>query len=203
MNEKQKPTKMKRFLDITGLIVCIILLPIVIVNMTMFIQTLIHPNYPPNFFGYTPLIISSGSMSPTMEAGDMLVVKQVENASNLEEGTIITYLYGDVLISHRIASVEKELDGTVKYITQGDANNAPDTTWVSPSQIVGVYHKSFSKLGNFALFVQSPVGILVVVVIPLVVLFASFMILDHFHYKKLRKELEEIQRSNQIQTDNQ
>ena len=196
MNKNQKPTKMKKILDITGLIVCIILLPIVIINMTMFIQTLINPDYPPNFFGYAPLIVGSGSMSPSFEAGDLLVVKEVDNTSTLEEGTVITYLSGDVLISHRIISVEKELDGTVKYITQGDANNAPDTTWVTPSQVVGVYHKSFPKLGNFALFMQSPTGLLVVVIIPLVILFASFTILDHFHYKKLRKELEEMQRGS-------
>lgn len=185
---KEKHTAGNKALNIIGLILCLLMLPIVIVNMTMFIQSLIHPDVPPNFLGYTPLIVSSGSMSPAFDVTDLVVVKAPEDAAALEDGTVICYLSGDSLVTHRIVGREITADGQTVYITQGDANNTPDRVRVSPAQIIGVYHTHIPNLGKFALFMQTPAGIILFVVLPLLLLFVIYRIIDHRRYKALLKE---------------
>ena len=169
---------------------CLLMLPIVIINMSMFIQSLIEPDVPPNFLGYTPVIVSSGSMSPEFEVTDLVIVKAPEDAASLEDGTVICYLSDNSLVTHRIIGQETASDGLMVYITQGDANNAPDRIRVDPSQIVGVYQTHIPELGKFALFMQTPTGITLFVVMPLLALFALYSILDQRRFKALLQEKE-------------
>lgn len=190
MSKRNWRTAGNKALNIIGLVLCLLMLPIVIINMSMFIQSLIEPDVPPNFLGYTPVIVSSGSMSPEFEVTDLVIVKAPEDAASLEDGTVICYLSGNSLVTHRIIGQETANDGLMVYITQGDANNAPDRTRVDPSQIVGVYQTHIPELGKFALFMQTPTGITLFVVMPLLALFALYSILDQRRFKALLREKE-------------
>ena len=190
MSKRNWRTAGNKALNIIGLVLCLLMLPIVIINMSMFIQSLIEPDVPPNFLGYTPVIVSSGSMSPEFEVTDLVIVKAPEDAASLEDGTVICYLSGNSLVTHRIIGQETASDGLMVYITQGDANNAPDRTRVDPSQIVGVYQTHIPELGKFALFMQTPTGITLFVVMPLLALFALYSILDQRRFKALLREKE-------------
>lgn len=190
MKEKQKRTAGNKALNIIGFILCLLMLPIVIVNMTLFIQSLIQPDVPPNFMGYTPLIVSSGSMTPSFDVTDMVIVKTPENAADLADGEVVCYLSGNSLTTHRIVGRETSDEGHMVYVTQGDANNAPDRVRVNPSQIIGVYKTHIPKLGKFALFMQTPTGIILFVVLPLLAMFIIFRIIDNRRYKALMKEKE-------------
>ena len=188
MSKRNCSTAGNKALNIIGLVLCLLMLPIVIINMSMFIQSLIEPDVPPNFLGYTPVIVSSGSMSPEFEVTDLVIVKAPEDAASLEDGTVICYLSDNSLVTHRIIGQETASDGLMVYITQGDANNAPDRTRVDPSQIVGVYQTHIPELGKFALFMQTPTGITLFVVMPLLALFALYSILDQRRFKALLQE---------------
>ena len=190
MSKRNLRTAGNKALNIIGLVLCLLMLPIVIINMSMFIQSLIEPDVPPNFLGYTPVIVSSGSMSPEFEVTDLVIVKAPEDAASLEDGTVICYLSDNSLVTHRIVGQETASDGLMVYITQGDANNAPDRTRVDPSQIVGVYQTHIPELGKFALFMQTPTGITLFVVMPLLALFALYSILDQRRFKALLQEKE-------------
>lgn len=190
MSKRNLRTAGNKALNIIGLVLCLLMLPIVIINMSMFIQSLIEPDVPPNFLGYTPVIVSSGSMSPEFEVTDLVIVKAPEDATSLEDGTVICYLSDNSLVTHRIVGQETASDGLMVYITQGDANNAPDRTRVDPSQIVGVYQTHIPELGKFALFMQTPTGITLFVVMPLLALFALYSILDQRRFKALLQEKE-------------
>lgn len=190
MSKRNWRTAGNKALNIIGLVLCLLMLPIVIINMSMFIQSLIEPDVPPNFLGYTPVIVSSGSMSPEFEVTDLVIVKTPEDVASLEDGTVICYLSGNSLVTHRIIGQETASDGLMVYITQGDANNAPDRTRVDPSQIVGVYQTHIPELGKFALFMQTPTGITLFVVMPLLALFALYSILDQRRFKALLQEKE-------------
>ena len=190
MSKRNWRTAGNKALNIIGLVLCLLMLPIVIINMSMFIQSLIEPDVPPNFLGYTPVIVSSGSMSPEFEVTDLVIVKAPEDAASLEDGTVICYLSDNSLVTHRIIGQETASDGLMVYITQGDANNAPDRTRVDPSQIVGVYQTHIPELGKFALFMQTPTGITLFVVMPLLALFALYSILDQRRFKALLQEKE-------------
>lgn len=90
----------------------------------------------PNLFGYTFFEIVSGSMSPEIEKGDMILVK-LNTEYNV--GDIISFKDNNSIITHRI--VEKNDDF---YVTQGDANNTPDNP-IKEEQIIGKTVKIFSR----------------------------------------------------------
>lgn len=90
----------------------------------------------PNLFGYTFFEIVSGSMSPTIEKGDMILVK-LDTDYNV--GDIVSYKDNNSIITHRI--VEKTDN---YYVTKGDANNTLDNP-IKEEQILGKTVKIVSK----------------------------------------------------------
>jgi signal peptidase I len=74
-----------------------------------------------------------------------------------EAGDVVTYRSGGSLVTHRVV----EIDGT-DLITQGDANNVADEP-VALSQVEGKMIFRIPKLGQAALLLRKPAGILVTV----------------------------------------
>lgn len=86
--------------------------------------------------GLTPTLIVSDSMSPRINAGD-LVLTRSSAGKNLKQGQVITFddaARPGRLLTHRIAAVN--VDGT--YRTRGDANSGSDSSAVSPEAVRGV-----------------------------------------------------------------
>ena len=82
----------------------------------------------PHVFGYRTLTMLTGSMAPQINPGDVAVVTPIA-VTDVTEGMVITYhqpIAEHALITHRVVSVEKTLDGTVTIQTKGDANDAAD-----------------------------------------------------------------------------
>jgi signal peptidase len=95
------------------------------------------------------MVVLSGSMSPAIHTGDLVVDDPVgaATASHLQAGQIISFRSGGKVITHRIVAVAAEGSGQVAYVTKGDANSAADQQRVPPSQIVGVYHTRIANGG--------------------------------------------------------
>lgn len=74
-----------------------------------------------------PLVVTSGSMRPTLEVGDLVVARSVP-ASTLEVGDVATLRSdGGRLITHRVVAVSvPAADGTVEVEMRGDANDTAD-----------------------------------------------------------------------------
>ena len=102
--KEKKPLKFK-VMNIIGIVICVLLIPLVIINMTMAIEGIIQPDVPPNFLGYTPLIITTGSMSPAFDGNALVIVKTVDEPEQLQVGQIISYFLEDHLITHRIVEI--------------------------------------------------------------------------------------------------
>ena len=82
----------------------------------------------PHVFGYRTLTMLTGSMAPQINPGDVAVVTPIA-VTDVTEGMVITYhepIAEHALITHRVVSVDKTLDGTVTIQTKGDANDAVD-----------------------------------------------------------------------------
>ena len=110
----------------------------------------------------------SGSMESEISVGDIVVVKEVDT-SKLKKGDIIAFKQNEVVITHRIDEIKNE-DGITKYITKGDNNNTQDKGYVLPEQIEGVFQYKVSRLGNLAMFIQTPTGMVVTLSIPILLL---------------------------------
>lgn len=93
-----------------------------------------------SLFGFRVYRISSGSMSPTMEINDLILV-QKSNKYYLDD--IVTYENNGEYITHRI--IRKE---SGRYITKGDNNNIEDSDVVTKDNIVGrcIFIMSIARL---------------------------------------------------------
>ncbi len=171
--DKPQRTRGGRIAMIAGIVLCAVLLPGFIVSLTLLINSLIHPGTPPDFMGYTPLIVESDSMKPFFQKNDLLIVRSAPKDEAYRKGEVICFKSEGVYITHRIVEVSREGDDTV-YTTQGDANNTPDTDSVRPNQIVGVYRSHIKGLGGFVLYIQTPQGMVLCVMLPVFLIFGLF-----------------------------
>ncbi len=72
-------------------------------------------------FGWGVVRVLSGSMEPTFSEGSLLVVSRVVSPDEVSAGDIVVYDAGQSLVAHRVVEVSDDA-----FVTQGDANNAPD-----------------------------------------------------------------------------
>lgn len=105
----------------------------------------------PKAVGGRPLTVLSNSMTGTLEAGDVVIVKPVD-PDELRIGDVITFqaVSNDpTLTTHRIVAFAFGSDGK-QFVTQGDANNAQDLSPVKPEQVRGEAWYSVPKVGYVA-----------------------------------------------------
>lgn len=81
--------------------------------------------------GYEPYQILSGSMEPTLEIGEIVLIDT--NHTQVENGDVIAFYMGEQVVIHRIQ--ETISDGV--YITKGDANPNVDFSTVEKEDIIG------------------------------------------------------------------
>lgn len=91
--------------------------------------------FAPLLIGWTPVVITSGSMMPMVRPGDIVVTAPVPDPAELAAGDVITYRQpgSDQRVTHRIDTVGD--DGILR--TKGDANQQPDTDPLPPDRIEG------------------------------------------------------------------
>ena len=83
--------------------------------------------------GWTSAVITSGSMSPPIHIGDV-VVASPHDGRGLYPGTVVVFSDPAGFVTHRIESINP--DGS--YVTKGDAYRQPDSTPLPPEQVIGV-----------------------------------------------------------------
>ena len=188
---KQNITKFG-VLNIIGVILLVIFLPLVILNLIFIIQGWIHPDKVPMIFDTAPLIVVSDSMtiekdesgniiSGAFNKNDLIFIKKVD-PTTLKEGDIITYVAKDgSIVTHRIF-----LKGTTEdknasaFVMKGDYNTSIYQDPISYNQVVGLYKGRIAGIGGVANFLQSPIGVIVVLGLPL----ACILIIDLIKKKK-------------------
>ncbi|NSX37181.1 signal peptidase I [Pseudarthrobacter oxydans] len=82
----------------------------------------------PRIFGYQTMTMLTGSMSPLINPGDVVVTLPVPT-SEIRTGDIITYhipVEDQRVETHRVVEVTDHLDGSITVQTKGDANNGVD-----------------------------------------------------------------------------
>ena len=179
----EREGKMQKIKKAISIIVILILLPILLISIAILVDSYTHPDEVPSFFGWKPFIVLSGSMETQISAGDIVVVKEIDT-KELKKGDIIAFKDGNIVITHRIDEVT-EIDGKTQYITKGDNNSTQDIGYVLPEQIEGVFKFKVSRLGNLAMFIQTPLGMIVCLSIPIIII----ILLQTTDSKKEKEEL--------------
>lgn len=109
-------------------------LVLVVACLGLVTPSIIHL-HPPLVGADESYTILSGSMTPTLNPGDLVLVKHTEPAT-INVNDIVTIKSEIGIFTHRV--FEKKLeDDTYLFKTKGDANEDPDSGWISDSQIVG------------------------------------------------------------------
>lgn len=103
--------------------------------------------------GVHPTTIMSGSMRPSIDVGDMVLVRDV-NAESVVEGDIVQYWNGDEMVVHRVVDIEYDRNERV-FVTKGDANSTPDSEPVTARQIQGEVMFTVPMIGWLSIGIKS------------------------------------------------
>lgn len=190
---KEKNGLLQKIVGAVGIALCVVFVPLLLINVTLIVKSYTSPDKVPDFLGYKPFIVLSGSMEPSIMTGDMVFVKETDPDS-LKVGDVIAYKSGSAVVTHRIVEVKSE-NGETRYVTQGDANNAADQSLVKPADVEGIYQRRVAGAGNLAMFMQTTTGMILFVVCPLVL----FVLWD-----VIRRQLEsrkEVSRTKELELE--
>ena len=160
---------------IIGAVLCVVFGFFLVCNIIIIVKGTLHPETPPTVLGVAPMVVLSGSMSGTaedhIEVGDLIFTKQAD-IDELQVGDVVAFMDGSIVVTHRIVSISAD---RTEFVTKGDANNTEDEP-ISADQIIGQYSGRIPKVGDFALFLQKPLGMAVFIGIPV----CAFIIYDIF-----------------------
>ena len=198
--------KVKKGLKITGNILFWIFF-VLALGMTIFAFTSrASATGAPQFGNKVLLTVESESMTGTFNKGDLIVceVREEGQIVDYEVGDVITFVYNgpeteyeDKMISHRI--VGKYSSGEhASYITQGDNKPTNPLPEENPTTLNNIKAKWTGKrvpvLGSIIGFLQSSVGFLVCIVLPLALFFVYevvqlILIIRNMRGKKTMKNI--------------
>ena len=156
-----------------GIVFAVLLFLLFIFSALAFDRVVLKSNIP-SVFGYSPLTVLTGSMEPSIHAGDMVIIK---DQSEYAVGDVITYMVdgGTSSVTHQIISSYVE-GGVTYFITKGTNNNAEDPNPVALSQVAGKVVLVIPGLGIFLEWLKTPSGIVLIVLMACIVVAAAYII---------------------------
>jgi signal peptidase len=125
----------------------------------------------PALFGYHSLTVRSGSMEPSISAGDVVVVEDVMPL-DVKIGDIVSFKDPEDparIVTHRVRDMEVHA-GTVRFTTRGDANTGAERWYVDVEGTIGRVRYRVWKLGYVIGLVGTGWGRLGLVVAPVLLL---------------------------------
>lgn len=153
-----------------------------------------------SLFGYKMYIVNTDSMSATdFSAGALILVKEVDDPTTLQEGDIITFMSQDTesfgeTITHKIRRLTTDAEGNPGFVTYGTTTDTDDATIVTYPYVLGQYQSHIPGLGTFFNFLKTTPGYFVCIFIPfmLIIIYEGVKFFTLFRtYKK--EQMEEMQ----------
>lgn len=167
MTQKSKQKKVKHYIK-TVMFLFVVIALVLYIMLEVFL-----PHQTVKVFGFKPYVVITGSMEPVIKVNDVVVVTRT-NPQQLEIGDIITFAVdlnqdgNREVVTHYLYDVTKNSSGDTVYRTQAHFENpddaSPDPWLVSEEDILGAYAFKIPQLGLLIQFLQSPLGIMTMVV---------------------------------------
>lgn len=145
--------------------------------------------------GLRILIVSSGSMEPSIKTGSVvLVVPQKE----YKVGDVITFLTDakanikmpNSTFTHRITAIKND-EGRNTYKTKGDANKTEDPRDTPSNLVLGKTVLAIPFIGYIVAFTKTQLGFIALIIIPAVIIVYSELISIKKEALRLIKERKE------------
>lgn len=144
---------------------------IIFAILIIYVALLIFQRFSSNgsIMGYRIYTIATGSMEPTLEVGDVILVTETPY-EELKIQDIITYESKAIgtegmIITHRIIDINSE---TKEIQTKGDANDASDPI-ITGDQVYGRVTYKFIIISLLTKIIRTKTGFYFLIFIPLVV----------------------------------
>lgn len=124
----------------------------------------------PALLGYDLMVVTGGSMSPTIEARDAVLISKPAVAT-LRPGDVVTFVAIGATrpTTHRIASLHR-VDGELFFRTKGDANRSPDANLAPASAVIGRVTLRVRGGATVVGMLTAPIGRLLLIGLPVLVL---------------------------------
>ena len=189
--------KAKKALKVTGRVFSVALIAFEVLLIIFLVVSKVQGG-PPTLFGHQMYFIRSGSMSPYLEVGDVIISKKYDGGELVagENGDVVTY-YGDVngrteLITHRVI----EVDGDT-VVTKGDYNTSADSP-ISKSEIEAVMTYKTVIIDDIYGEISTTWGFWLLIFTPIALLIVSEII---SLVKEIKKEKQEADDENESQNE--
>lgn len=193
-DDKKPISKAKKIYGIVSTVaVALLFVFLVVVVAIMLIQR--NSGGETSIFGYRLYDVLTDSMSGTIEPGEVIVCKEVDDVGELEVGDIITFLApnGNYNETHRIIEIVYNEDGSIDYLrTQGDNSPSADNWQLSPENIKAKYIRKSQFVGGLRSFLSKWYGYVILIVIPMCLVIA--LVIGSYVKDKIAIEKEEKQK---------
>lgn len=187
---------------------CVILIPILAINLWIMVQSKSNNEKVPSVFGYKPFIVLSGSMESDIRKGDLIITKETD-PNSLKVNDIIAFRDAEETITtHRIIEIVTN-GGKNYFITKGDNNSTQDLNLVALEDVEGIYVGRIPGIGSMMNSLSKPTTIMVLIFSITAIFVIGFMISNkkerdlerkEFLEYKLMKELEE-KKAKELESD--
>ncbi|MEB3758319.1 MAG: signal peptidase I, partial [Desulfurococcales archaeon] len=105
--------------------------------------------------GYQAVVVTSGSMRPGIDVGDLAIVKTRDYSYS--KGTVILFELNGGYVLHRVHDISN-VNGSTVIHTKGDNNDDVDPWTVSPGMIVGDMVFKVPKIGWLTIWIKQVVN---------------------------------------------
>ena len=103
---KEKGFNKHKLLTIIGAVMCAILIPILVVNVTLIVKSFVNEEEVPSFGGYLPLFVLTDSMYPEIESGDLIICQTID-AAEIKVGDVISVSFGTRRLNVRVLDISE------------------------------------------------------------------------------------------------
>lgn len=112
--------------------------------LAAFVAVLVY--FTSGYFRFHAIAIATGSMTPNILKGDVVIIDKKFEPSKLKKGQVIAHQYESKIIVHRLVDIVK-VGNEYYFYTQGDANNAIDNYIIYENMIVGTVNVKIPFIG--------------------------------------------------------
>lgn len=204
---KKTETKLKKifiiFKNAIFAVAMIILVSMIVVTMIARIN-----GGTPSVFGFAIYRVSSGSMDPFLQVGD-IILSQECNPMELKQGDVITYngtsgQFAGLRVTHRVVTepYKNPDDGRYYIVTKGDDNPVEDTP-ILTEQVTGKYKGKIVFLKWIYDVFVTPWGLLIIIALIMLAFFNEIVIFvkallgyDDEEHEDIQDIIERVKREN-------
>lgn len=174
-----------------NIIILVILLVILFMYIVILYNTITKKEVTLNFFNWKPFIVVADSPEAGVNVGDMAVIKDIK-IEDLKPGDIIVYRRGNSGAIKKVKDISK-VNEELKIVIEDDSIIKNESV---KSSIEGKYMFKIAGLGNIMLFLQTPLGAIILFSIFIYIVIMIRLIGSKSNKGEMKKELVENEQTN-------